>query len=151
MIGNKVAENTQSRISTLLPNPTRYALGGILPTNSILHEGGGLSNLLQYCIGGEKSFGIPNLYYLMNGRPLIFSLVACFLQQNDIFSFLFSLVACLLPAKEGNGAFCHHCVQCYCNQQALSMYIYSMPLFVIFRSPFAFYQNQVGVAMLPIS
>ena len=82
MIGNKVAKNTQSRISTLLPNPTRYALGGILPTNSILHEGGGLSNLLQYCIGGEKSLGIPNLYYLMNGGPLIFSLVAYFLQQK---------------------------------------------------------------------
>ena len=105
MIGNKVAKNTQSRISTLLPNPTRYALGGILPTNSILHEGGGLSNLLQYCIGGEKSLGIPNLYYLMNGRPLIFSLVAYFLQQK--WHFFFSLFPCcmLIAGKRGQWGF----------------------------------------------
>ena len=106
IIGNKVAENTQSRISKLLPNPTRYALGGILPNNSILHEGGGLSNLLQYCIGGEKSFGIPNLYYLMNGRPLIFSLVACFLQQKWHFFFsLFPLLHAYCRQKRAMGLF----------------------------------------------
>ena len=124
MIGNKVAKNTQSRISTLLPNPTRYALGGILPTNSILHEGGGLSNLLQYCIGGEKSLGIPNLYYLMNGRPLIFSLVAYFLQQK--WHFFFSLFPCcmLLAAKMTFFLFSLPLLHAYCRQKrAMGLFV----------------------------
>ena len=28
------------------------------------------SNLSQYYIGGEGSTGTPNLYYVINGRPL---------------------------------------------------------------------------------
>ena len=36
---------------------------------SILH-GGDFPNLLQYCIGGGST-GTPNLYYVINGRPLM--------------------------------------------------------------------------------
>ena len=33
--------------------------------------GVGLPNLLRYYIGGEGSLGTPNLYYVINGQPLI--------------------------------------------------------------------------------
>ena len=44
---------------------------------------GGLPNLLQYYNRGEGSTGTPNLYYVINGRPLIGS-IACVCQFSRI-------------------------------------------------------------------
>ena len=51
------------------PSLLRYHMEGLSKFITILH-GGGLPNLLQYYNRGEGSTGTPNLYYVINGRPL---------------------------------------------------------------------------------